>query len=149
MEHLTKCSEKHSWYVRLIESIWWIFHFNFYCTFFSDVELVFIISLLNIFLDSSLYHQKPCYCEVGSLLKYICYLFHISHISTHFSCKISFLVLILSSCRAGLIFYRVGVKGINKKTGKDILYFLLIQKIFSQVTVVIVPHLVQQCHAIS
>ena len=31
------------------------------------------------------------------------------------------LVLLLSCFRAGLIFYRVGVKGINKKTGKDIL----------------------------
>ena len=31
------------------------------------------------------------------------------------------LVLILSCFRAGLIFYRVGVKGINKKTEKDIL----------------------------
>ena len=31
------------------------------------------------------------------------------------------LALIHSCFRAGLIFYRVGVKGINKKTGKDIL----------------------------
>lgn len=52
----------------------------------------------------------------------------LQHISTHLSCKISFVVFILFSCRAGLIFYRVGVKGINKKTGKDILYFLLIQE---------------------
>ena len=72
--------------------------------------------------------MKWGYCEVGSLLKYICYLFHISHISTHFSCKVSFVVLILSSYRAGLIFYRVGVKGINKKTGKDILYFFVDSK---------------------
>ena len=29
---------------------------------------------------------------------------------------------IFSVCRAGLIFYRKGVKGVNKKTGKDIMY---------------------------
>ena len=41
------------------------------------------------------------------------------------------LVLILSCFRAGLIFYRVGVKGINKKTGKDILldYIYLIEEV--------------------
>ena len=41
------------------------------------------------------------------------------------------LALILSYFRAGLIFYRVGVKGINKKTGKDILldYSYLIEEV--------------------
>ena len=39
------------------------------------------------------------------------------------------LVLILSCFRAGLIFYRVGVKGINKKTGKDILLDYIIEEV--------------------
>ena len=51
----------------------------------------------------------------------------LSHINIYFLLDFICIVWILFSCRAGLIFYRVGVKGINKKTGKDILKLSLIQ----------------------